>query len=206
MSAFFALYECCIVVKCLNEKCAFKEIFLGRMKKNFVRNDSPSRDHGQRCHRFLSLKGSSPKRGLKTHFSFTDKNDCIKNLHVHQWQRKKTQGKEAMLSRSTAVNCQLWTFPWCHPSFTNTSVNEIVTLLVILIGTWITLSLAHNFTNKRFCILFLALLQALTMPLQQRIHPSPVKRKHTNKMVHPQETTAPLICVLDWKVRPLSMW
>ena len=75
----------CLVIPChMNAKFAC------------MKNGSTNDDHVQRCHYFLSLKGSSPKRGLKMHFSFTDKNVCIKNLHVHQWQRKKTQGKEAM--------------------------------------------------------------------------------------------------------------
>ena len=59
----------------------FQRDFFGLREKNFVQNDSPpSCDHGQRCHHFLSLKGSSPKRGLKMHFPCTDKDDCIKNI------------------------------------------------------------------------------------------------------------------------------
>jgi hypothetical protein len=36
ISAFLALYEWCIVIKCLNEICPFKESFLGSHEKKFV--------------------------------------------------------------------------------------------------------------------------------------------------------------------------
>ena len=86
------------------------------------------------------------------------------------------------VSHSTAVNHWLWVFPWCHPSFTNTSVNKIVTLLVILIGTRITLSLAHNLINiTGFAALHHALSLALaTMPLSDTfVSPAKGKLLHT---------------------------